>query len=170
MRRFTALAAWLIAACASPAEAGDVPTRMALTLPTACVPSADETVGLPAPGGALAVGSRDGRYGKSCDGVRDGRWVAEVVDAHDASFRVQAATVDGSDARVELAVYGWVSPHWVRHEYLPGHWQELAAARGPGVAWAAIDPADERVPYTMVRLAARAGEPTTLPVVITVTR
>jgi hypothetical protein len=171
MRRLVATTAAALAACASAADAGDSPLRAtALQPPAACVPSADESVWLPAAGEAVALGSRDAAYGKSCDGARDDRWVAELVNVHGAAFRVQAAPADGSDARVELTVYGWVTPHWVRHTYVPGHWQQLAESRGPAVAWAAVDPADDVVPYAVVRVAARAGSATTLPVTVTVAR
>jgi hypothetical protein len=171
MRRLIAAAAAALAACASPADAGDSQMRASsLPPPVACVPSADETVWLPAPGEAVAIGSREGAYGKSCDGVRDERWVAELVNVHGAAFRVQAAPADGTDAAVELTVYGWVTPHWLRHTYLPGHWQQLAESRGPGVAWAGVEPADEMVPYAIVRVAARAGGEAQRPVTVTVAR
>ena len=175
MRRLFATLAASLVACAA-ADAGDgvanaAPRPMAAGLGgVACVPSADETVWLPAPGEAVALGARDGAYGKSCDGNRDERWVAELVNVHGAAFRVQAATGDRSDAAVELTVYGLVTPHWAQRTYVPGHWESLAASRGPAVAWAAVDPADDVAPYTIVRVAARAGGAATLPVAITVSR
>ena len=172
MRRLIAVMIAALAACASPADAGDVPpseTRPAVAL---CVPSADDTLWLPAAGDAVAIGARDGAYGKACNGVRDDRWVAELVNVHGAAFRVQAAPADSHDAAaVALTVYGFVTQHWVGHTYVPGHWQELAGSRGPGVAWVAVDPADDLVPYSVVRVAARATSgATTLPVTITVAR
>jgi len=172
MRRLIATVAAVLAACASPADAGDSPYRAAATSPAraACVPSADDTVWLPAAGEAGALGSRDGGYGKSCDGAHDDRWVAEIVNVHGAAFRVQAAPGDRSDASVDLSVYAWVTPHWASHTYVPGHWRELAESHGPGVAWAAVDPADDLVPYAVVRVAAHAGGSTALPVTVTVAR
>jgi hypothetical protein len=174
MRRLVAIITVALAACASSADAGDVPPSepRALSIPaTICVPSADDTLWLPAAGDAVAIGARDGNYGKPCSGIRDDRWVAELVNVHGAAFRVQAAPADGHDAQVDLTVYGFVTQHWTGHTYVPGHWQELAGSRGPGVAWVAVDPADEVGSYAVVRVAARAASgATTLPVTVTVAR
>ncbi len=173
MRRLVALAAWVLAACAASADAGDLPPHVWSTEATACVPSADETVWLPAPGGAVAVGAREGGYGKSCDGARDERWVVELVDAGASAFHVQAtAAAPASDVTVELAVYGWVAPRWIAHQYVPGHWQRLGGAAGPSVAWLTVDAADDARPYSLVRVAARAAAAasSSLPVTITVAR
>ncbi|MGZ3442504.1 MAG: hypothetical protein ACXVDD_23445 [Polyangia bacterium] len=170
MRGLVAFAAWVLAACAGSADAGDQPDRKITELPSLCVPSADETLWLPAVGSAVAAGSRDGAYGKSCGGARDDRWIAELVDAGSAAFRVQAIAADGREARVELAVYGWIAPRWIDREYVPGHWQMLGESRGPDVAWAVVDAGDDAVPYSLVRIAARAvaGEP--VPVTVAIAR
>jgi hypothetical protein len=171
MRRLIAVMIAALAACASPADAGDVPPTEPRPTPALCVPSADDTLWLPAAGDAVAIGARDGGYGKACGGVRDERWVAEIVNVHGAAFRVQAAPADSHDAEVDLTVYGFVTQHWVNHTYVPGHWQELAGSRGPGVAWVAVDPADDVVPYAVVRVAARASSgATSVPVTVTVAR
>jgi hypothetical protein len=172
MRRLVAIITVALAACASSADAGDVPSSAPRSAPAAiCVPSADDTLWLPAAGDAVAIGARDGSYGKPCGGIHDERWVAEIVNVHGAAFRVQAAPADSHEGDVELTVYGFVTQHWTGHTYVPGHWQELAGSRGPGVAWVAVDPADDVVPYAVVRVAARASSgATTLPVTVTVAR
>jgi hypothetical protein len=159
MRSLFAAAAFALAACAASADAGDPPMTMsALTpAPVGCVPSADATVWLPAPGEAVRLAAASG-YGKSCDGVRDDRWVAEVVNAHGAAFRAQAQPADGGKSHVSMTVYGWVPPRWLRHVYQDGHWQVLAEADGSGMAAAQIDPADDVVPYATVRVAARGAD------------
>jgi hypothetical protein len=168
MRGLVVFVAWMLAACAGSADAGDLPTRQTTELPSLCVPSADETMWLPAAGSAVAAGAHDGAYGKSCGGTRDERWVAELVDAGSAAFRVQASA---DAARVELAVYGWIAPRWIDREYVPGHWQTLAESRGPAVAWVAVDAADDAAPYALVRIAARAAsDGAALPVTVTVAR
>ena len=173
MRRLAIFAAWMLVACAGSADAGDLQEPKTLEAPSVCVPSADETLWLPVAGSAVAAGSRDALYGKSCGGARDDRWIAELVDAG-AAFRVQATVADGRPARVELAVYGWLAPRWIDREYVPGHWQTLAESRGPEVAWVAVDAADDPVPYSLVRIAARAvaavGNEDALPVTVTIAR
>jgi hypothetical protein len=167
MRRLFAVAVFALAACAGSADAGDAPvTTIALTpASVGCVPSADETVWLPVPGESVRLGAQAG-YGKSCDGARDERWVAELVNAHGAAFRVQAQPSDGGRAHVSLTVYGWVPPRGVRHVNQEGHWQALAEADGAGTAAARVDPADDIVPYATVRIAARAGDGRSLALIL----
>jgi hypothetical protein len=159
MRRLFAIAVFVLAACAGSADAGDaaLPASVLAAEAVACMPAADTTAWLPAPGESLRLAAAGG-YGKSCDGARDERWIAEIVNAHGAAFRVQAQPADGSRAKVTLTVYGWVPPRWVRRVYQDGHWQALAEAEGLGTAAVRVDPADDLVPYAIVRVAARAGE------------
>jgi hypothetical protein len=171
MRSLAVFVAWMLAACAGSADAGDQPARQTIEPPPLCVPSSDETLWLPVAGSAVAAGSRDAAYGKSCDGARDDRWIVELVGAGAAAFHVQATVADGEAARVELAVYGWIAPRWIDREYVPGHWQALVESRGPAVAWAAVAAADDAAPYALVRIAARAvGNDAPLPVTVTIAR
>ena len=44
MRRLAVIVAWMLAACAGSADAGDVPPRSTTQLPSLCVPSPDEAM------------------------------------------------------------------------------------------------------------------------------
>lgn len=177
MRQLAVVVAWMIAACAGSADAGDLPPHRTVELPSPCVPSPDDTLWLPAAGAAVASDSRAAAYGKSCGAARDERWIAELVDGGSASFVARARSGDATarakpKARVELAVYGWMAPRWIDREYLPGHWQLLGEARGAEAASVRVDAADDVTPYSLVRIAARAadGADAQLPVAVVVAR
>jgi len=74
--------------------------------PVACVPSADATVWLPAPGASVRLAAAHG-YGKSCDGARDPRWIAEIVNAHGAAW------------------YAAVLPHCSSHRFHKGFVEQV---------------------------------------------
>jgi hypothetical protein len=157
MHRLTAIVAATLASIATAADAGDLRAPEQAAAPVGCVPSADDTVWLPAPGATVSSLSGDAGYGKSCDGARDPRWITELVAVRGAAFRVRATSSDGSDAPVALDVYGWVTPHWEYQTYVPGHWRSLGRSRGPGVTALGVAAATGSPPYAVVRIAARAG-------------